>query len=74
MSEGTISETATRLDKFTVPYGREIILENVDYENGMRVLRLRIREGNRFTIMDLDPASASHLGSALCDWAEDASP
>lgn len=57
-----------------VPYGREIILENISYENGMRVLRLRVREGNPFTIIDLDPASTSHLGSALCDWAEDALP
>lgn len=72
MNEGTISETATRLDKFLVPYGREIILENIEYENGTRVLRLRIREGNRFTIMDLDPGSASRLGSALGDWAKDA--
>ncbi len=73
MNEGTISETTTRLDKFMVPYGREIILENIEYENGMRVLRLRIREGNRFTIMDLDPDSAGQLGLALCDWAKDTS-
>jgi hypothetical protein len=72
MSEETLGETATRLDKFLVPYGREIILENIEYENGMRVLRLRIREGNRFTVMDLDTGSAGHLGAALSDWASNA--
>lgn len=74
MNEGTLSETATRLKEFTVPYGREIVLENIEYENGMQVLRMRIREGNRFTVMDLDPDSAAQLGLALCDWAKDTSP
>lgn len=69
MTAETLGETATRLEKFLVPYGREIILENIEYENGMRVLRMRIREGNRFTVLDLDPGSAGHLASALGDWA-----
>ena len=68
-----ISETATKLDKFTAPYGREVTLENVDYENGMQVLRIHIREGNRFTVMDINDTIASQWGGVMTAWADQAS-
>ena len=58
----------TSLDEFTAPYGKQVKLENVVYENGMRVLRIHIREGNRFTVMDIDENTASNWGSAMTDW------
>jgi hypothetical protein len=67
-------ETVTRLERFQAPYGREVELHEVLYENGMKVLRLRIREGKRFTIMDLDPDTAAHWGGALTDWAARSRP
>ena len=66
----SISSTVTELGKFSAPYGREIKLENVAYENGMRVLRVHIREGNRFTVMDIDDNTAATWGSAMLAWAE----
>jgi len=59
----------TKLDKFTAPYGKEVSLENVLYENGMRVLRIHIREGKRFTVMDIDANTALTWGAAMVDWA-----
>lgn len=64
-----IPATVTKLDQFTAPYGKEISLENVTYENGMRVLRVHIREGNRFTVMDIDAMTASRWSAAMGDWA-----
>lgn len=61
--------TVTRLDRFSAPYGKEVTLENVAYENGMRVLRIHIREGNRFTVMDIDEDTASNWGKIMTDWA-----
>lgn len=66
-------ETVTRLDKFEAPYGREIELQDVLYESGLRLMRVRIREGRRFTILDLDGETASQLGSAMERWARDGS-
>ncbi|MDH3903146.1 MAG: hypothetical protein OEU84_07470 [Xanthomonadales bacterium] len=63
-----IDSKVTRLDHFTAPYGKEVTLENVAYENGMKVLRIHIREGNRFTVMDVDEDTASHWGAAMTDW------
>ncbi len=62
-------ETVTRLERFQAPYGREVELHEVLYENGMKVLRLRIREGKRFTIMDLDPDTAARWAWVMGDWA-----
>jgi hypothetical protein len=64
-----MEEKITRLDKFIAPYGKEVTLENVAYENGMRILRVHIREGNRHTVMDIDPKTASSWGSAMNTWA-----
>jgi hypothetical protein len=64
-----INSNVTRLEKFAAPYGKEVTLENVVYENGMRVLRIHIREGRRFTVMDIDASTASHWAAAMDRWA-----
>lgn len=64
-----MESTVTRLTRLDAPYGKEVTLENVVYENGMRVLRIHIREGNRFTVMDIDENTASSWGTAMTDWA-----
>ena len=63
-------ETVTRLEKFEAPWGREIELQDVRYESGLRLMRVRIREGRRFTVLDLDDKTASHWGRAMVKWAE----
>ena len=63
-------ETVTRLEKFEAPWGREIELQDVRYESGLRLMRVRIREGRRFTVLDLDDKTASHWGRAMVRWGE----
>ena len=67
-----ITEETTRLDKIIAPYGKEVTLENVAYENGMKVLRIHIREGNRHTVMDVDDNTAAIWGAAMLKWADQA--
>jgi len=64
------TEAVTALDQFTAPYGREVTLQDVSYESGLRMLRLRIREGRRFTIMEVDAATARHWSKVMGSWAE----
>ncbi len=61
----------TALAKFKVPLGsQEIELQQIDHaEGGMSLLRLRIREGKRFTIFDIDPETAQLWAQAMQDWA-----
>ena len=65
-------DNITSLDKFVLPIGKQAIeLQQIEYEaGGMALLRLRIREGSRFTIFDVDPDSALHWGRAMVAWAE----
>ena len=61
----------TPLEKFVVPLGGQMIdLQEVNHiGGGMRLLRVRIREGKRFTVFDIDPASAQGWGEAMVAWA-----
>lgn len=57
------------LDKFEAPFNKHRDIHEVIMQNGVRLLRLRIREGSRFTIMDLDPVTAERWGTGMTDWA-----
>jgi hypothetical protein len=61
----------SEITKFKVPLGgQEIELQQIDHvEGGMSLLRIRIREGKRFTIFDIDPATAEQWASAMQHWA-----
>lgn len=64
-----MSNPRTRIETIAAPYGREIWLTEVDFDSGMRLLRVTIREGGRYTILDLDPATAARWGQSMSDWA-----
>jgi hypothetical protein len=59
----------TRIGTIEAPYRREVWLDDVRFESGMRLLRLTIKEGRRFTQLDIDAATANRWGQALLDWA-----
>ena len=61
----------TPLARFTAPLGgEEIELQELVHDGGgMTLLRVRIRERKRFTIFDIDPATALAWGAAMRDWA-----
>jgi hypothetical protein len=62
----------TELSKIQVPLGgQQIELQQIDHaEDGMSLLRVRIREGKRFTIFDIDPETARQWASAMQEWFE----
>ncbi len=64
------AESVTELEAFDAPYGKAVRMQEVVHDSGLRLLRVTIREGNRFTIMDLDAATAAHWAAAMARWAE----
>jgi len=57
--------------EITIPWGRQQIeLQEIQFAaGGIPMLRIRIREGRRFTILDIDAISARALGEAIAGWA-----
>jgi hypothetical protein len=64
--------TYTNVDSFTAPLGGQEIalLDLVHDAGGMNLLRIRIRERTRFTIFDVDPATARRWGEAMLRWSD----
>lgn len=68
-----IDKQVKELESFKVPLRNvEIKLEDVRYEGGMAMLQLKIREGRRFTVLELDEETARHWGQAMAAWADTA--
>ena len=63
-------ETTEELARMNAPFGKELVLQNVIYEGGLGLLRLRIKEGKRFTMLDLDPNTAAQLSKILSEWQQ----
>jgi hypothetical protein len=71
---GKIEEKVSSLGSLELPFGKEVRLERILYESGMHLLRMRIREGKRHTVIELDPPTAESWGKILTDWADRCDP
>lgn len=67
-------ETKERLATITAPYGREVRLDELRFESGMRLLRVVIREGTRITQLDIDAATAASWADTMKAWAASVPP
>ncbi len=63
-------EKKERLETLIAPFGRDVRLEEVRFESGMRLLRVTIREGRRITILDVDAETALAWASVMKLWGE----
>jgi hypothetical protein len=60
--------TVTDIETITAPWGKQVTLQTTAYEGGVRFIRMRIKEGSRFTDLELDPDTASRIGRTLFAW------
>ena len=61
-------DTVTDLEIIAAPWNKTVTLQNVSYEGGMNMLRFRIKEGKRFTDLELDIQTLGQLNAALSGW------
>lgn len=67
-------EEVTPIATLAAPWSREISFSAVDHESGLRILRMRIKEGRaRFTIIDLDEKTVGEMMAVMGGWVK-ASP
>lgn len=64
MDESGNAEVAD-VARIVAPWGKELLVQTLSYDSGMRLARLRIREGRRFTVIDLDAATIAWLEVTL---------
>lgn len=62
-------EQISKLVKFAAPFGQEIELQQIVFNEGLPLLRVRIRERSRFTIFEIDAATAAQWARAMLEWA-----
>lgn len=67
----TAGQTITDIEEIQAPWNKLISVQNVAYDGGLSMLRLRIKEGKRFTDLELDPATASHMAALIQKWMAD---
>ena len=58
----------TELGMIDAPYNKQIKLEEIAFDEGMHLMRLTIKEGSRFTQLDLDPDTARNLALNMIEW------
>lgn len=63
------TQNSRSLEKFEAPLGGEVELLEVNFGGGVNLLRVRIRQGSRFTDLDLDQVTAAKWGAAMAAWA-----
>lgn len=61
-------ESITDLETINAPWNKTVTLQEIAYEGGMKMLRLRIKEGKRFTDLELDADTLTQLNGSLTDW------
>jgi len=61
-------DSITDLETINAPWNKTVTVQEVTYEGGMKMLRLRIKEGMRFTDLELDAATLKRLNGSLSDW------
>ena len=63
-------EEKERLETLIAPFGREVRLDEVRFESGLKLLRVTIREGKRITQLDVDAQTALAWAKVMKLWGE----
>ena len=64
------NQTVTDLETIDAPWNKTVTLQEITYEGGIKMLRLRIKEGKRFTDLELDSNTLGSLTCSLQRWLE----
>jgi hypothetical protein len=68
-----VDSVRTAVAEVEAPYGRRIRFDDVAYESGLNLLRVTIREGSRFTILEIDAVTAVACAEILQTWSASSS-
>ncbi|WP_018861991.1 MULTISPECIES: hypothetical protein [unclassified Thioalkalivibrio] len=58
------------MESIEAPFGEVVELRQILHDSGIPLLRIIIRDGGRYTKLDLDPSTAHSWGRMMVRWAE----
>ncbi len=67
-------ESLVDIEVVNAPWNKELTISEATYEGGFKMLRIRIKEGKRFTDLELDHETAAHMAELIDKWAKDNTP
>jgi len=63
-------EKLTPIAQWDLAYGKKASLKDAEYDSGMHLLRMTVREGTRITDVNLHAEAAREIGEAMIKWAK----
>ena len=58
------------LAELALPWGKQLLVSGLEYQSGLKMVRLRFREGkHRFTIVDVDADNIAKLAELFTRWS-----
>lgn len=67
-------ESMDQIEVLNAPWNKELTVSEATYEGGFKMLHVRIKEGKRFTDLELDHLTAGHLAQLIGNWAKANTP
>jgi hypothetical protein len=64
-------ETPTPIAQWDLAFSKKAALKDIEYESGMHLLRLTIKEGSRITDVNFHAEAAKEIGEAMIRWAQE---
>jgi hypothetical protein len=58
------------MESIDAPFGEVVELRQILHDSGVPLLRVIIRDGGRYTKIELDPATAHRWGHMMTRWAQ----
>ncbi|MCP4072103.1 MAG: hypothetical protein GY742_10255 [Hyphomicrobiales bacterium] len=62
-------ESVTPIAQWDLAFAKKASLKDIEYESGMHLLRMTIREGKRITDVNFHAEAALEIGEAMVRWA-----
>jgi len=67
-------QSITEIEVVNAPWNKELTISEAEYEGGFKMLRIRIKEGKRFTDLELDFETAGHIAELMGKWSQENKP
>ena len=66
-----MTDNVRGLAEFELPFRRKAELREVEFDGGLKMLRLVLREGKRITQVDIDAETVTAIAAQMQEWVKE---